>query len=239
MESTQEAWNKRHKTFSSQQYAFLLAQAEAEIKSTDLEEARELAKKAGLSIDSDLPALVRQHKDGTVASALTGGHSNTDHIVVLTGDYTTDRITELRRNLLTRCRAEQPESRGEDRWDKPRVPGERRRRIVREKDLPSAPPEPPPSGYIVFLGQMTTKIRHDRRHERHSQTKGMYVSYTAQWNLESIDALGRIWNINGLVSNRNQHSCQLTTFTLAMNASNQSRARNFENVAHGLVRQGS
>ena len=38
-------------------------------------------------------------------------------------------------------------------------------------ELPSWDPEPPPSGYIIFLGQMTTKIRHDRRHERHSQAR--------------------------------------------------------------------
>jgi HMG (high mobility group) box len=179
---------KRHKAFSSQQYAFLLAQAEAEVKSTnsDLEEARELAKKAGLSIDSDLPALVKQHKDGTAASALTGGHSNTDHIIVLTGDYTTDRVTELRRNLLTRCRAAQPEFRGEVKWDKPRMPGERRRRIVRENDLPAAPPEPPPSGYIVFLGQMTTKIRHDRSHERHNQTR-VVQEISKMWRLALSD----------------------------------------------------
>lgn len=179
---------KRQKAFSTQQYAILLAQAEAEVKSTnvELEEARELAKKAGLSTDSDLPALVKKHRDGTAASALTGGHSNTDHIVILTGDYTTDRIAELRRNLLTRCRAEQPEFRGEDRWDKRRTPGERRRRIAREKDLPTAPPEPPPSGYIIFLGQMTTKIRHDRRHERHSQAR-VVKEISRLWRLALSD----------------------------------------------------
>jgi len=150
-----------------EQYENLLAQAESEIRSTetDLEDARELMQKAGLSTEGELS------KANTAAS--TGGHSNTDHLVVLTGDYTLDRITELRRRYLVRQRAEQPESRGEDRWDKPRVPGERRRRIAREKDLPTAPPEPPLSGYIVFLGQMTTKIRHDRPDEPHDQSKVM------------------------------------------------------------------
>ena len=60
------------------------------------------------------------------------------------------------------------------RWDKPRIPGERRRRIIREKDLPEAPPEPPPSGYVVFVGQMTTKIRHDRPNVQHDQSKGTF-----------------------------------------------------------------
>jgi hypothetical protein len=43
---------------------------------------------------------------------------------------------------------------------------------VREKDLPEAPPEPPPTGYVVFVGQMTTKIRHDRPNVPHDQAKG-------------------------------------------------------------------
>lgn len=43
---------------------------------------------------------------------------------------------------------------------------------MREKDLPEAPPEPPPTGYVVFVGQMTTKIRHDRPNVPHDQAKG-------------------------------------------------------------------
>ncbi len=42
---------------------------------------------------------------------------------------------------------------------------------MREKDLPSAPPEPPPSGYVLFIAQMTTKIRHDRPNAHHNQIK--------------------------------------------------------------------
>jgi hypothetical protein len=169
---------------SRQQYEILVAQSESEIKSVekDLEEARELALKAGLTCDSDLPKLVRQHKDGVRAAASTGGHSNTNHLVVLTGNYAVDRVAELRRNLLTRCRNQQPESRGEERWDKPKIPGERRRRIIREKDLPQAPPEPPPSGYVVFVGQMTTKIRHDRSKEQHNQTKAVQ-EISKMWRL--------------------------------------------------------
>jgi hypothetical protein len=167
---------------SYNEYTALLAEADSQIKSIDLEEAREMAQKVGLSIDSELPSLVQYRRDGTGAPVLTNGHSNTDHVVVVTGDYATDRIAELRRNLLTRCRMEQPESRRDDRWDKPRVPGERRRRIIREKDLPRAPPEPPPSGYIVFLGQMTTKLRYERRHERHSQTK-VILEISKMWSM--------------------------------------------------------
>lgn len=181
--------------FTISQLTALLAEAEAEIQSTNLDEARELAKKIGWSVESDLPRLVQQHRDGTGASVLTGGHSNTDHIVVLTGDYTTDRIAELRRNLLTRCRSEQPEFRGEDRWDRPRrVAGERRRRIVREKDLPTAPPEPPPSGYVVYLGQMTTKIRHNRRNERHNQSK-VVQEVSRAWRVDLTDAEREYYNI--------------------------------------------
>jgi hypothetical protein len=58
------------------------------------------------------------------------------------------------------------------RWDKPRLPGERRRRIIREQDRPDAPPDPPPSGYVVFVCQMTAKIRHDRPSVQHNQSKG-------------------------------------------------------------------
>jgi hypothetical protein len=111
---------------SRQQYEILIAQAESEIKSVekDSEEAREMALKAGLTCDSDFPKLVRQHKDGVRAVVSTGGNSNTNHLVVLTGTYAIHQVTELHRNLLTRSRSEQLESRGEERWDKPKVPGE-------------------------------------------------------------------------------------------------------------------
>jgi len=164
--------------FSLKEYENLLAQAEEEVKSVadELQEARQLSRSAGLSTEGDLS------KAKTMA--LTGGHSNTDHLIVLTGDYTTDRFTELRRRYLTRQRAMQPESRGEDRWDRPRAPGERRRRITREKDLPTAPPEPPTSGYIVYLGQMTTKMRHNNNgNEPHSQSK-------------VVQEISRLWRMN-------------------------------------------
>ena len=121
----------------------------------ELERARELAGKAGLSIDSSIVKPV----DTTLSDAgvpsttsnwaneTTCGHSNTDHIVVTTGDPRLDRIAELKRNLLRRHRAMQPEDRGDDRWDKPKLPGERRRRIVREQDKDEYPSEPPISGW--------------------------------------------------------------------------------------------
>ena len=40
---------------------------------------------------------------------------------------------------------------------------------MREKDLPKAPPEPPLSGYVLFIAQMTTKVRHGRQNEKHDQ----------------------------------------------------------------------
>lgn len=101
----------------------------------------------------------------------TGAYSNTDHYVQKTGDVRADRIAELKRHLLRRHRAMRPEDRGEERWDKPKLPGERRRRIVREKDLDIAPPDPPATGWIAFLSQMTLKIRHDRPKGQHDQAK--------------------------------------------------------------------
>lgn len=113
--------------------------------------------------------------EGADSFNFTGGHSNTDHTIVRTGDEKQDRLAEMRRNYLRRYRAMKPENRGEDRWDKPRLPGERRRRIQRDRDLEEAPPEPPKTGYIAFVGQMTTKIRHDRPDEQHDQTKGKFL----------------------------------------------------------------
>lgn len=158
---------------------------------TQLDNARTLAAKAGLSVEcTTLPKSIMGSTlvDGLtntadsssavtvdqvpVISQTTGGHSNTDHNIIVTGDERTDRVAELRRNLWRRHRLMQPEGRQEGRWDKPRLPGERRRRIVRERDLPEAPPEPPLSGYIAFVSQMTVKIRHDRPNAPHDQSKG-------------------------------------------------------------------
>lgn len=152
-------------------YEMLVSKSQTELDDlTDaIKAAEDLAKKAGLSARSGLKDTVDQFRDGTATLSSTGGHSNTDHVVITTGDYVTDRIAELRRTLLNRCREAVPESRGDDRWDKPKALGERRRRIVRAKDLPEAPPEPPPSAYIIYLSQMTAKMRHDRPNEPHRQ----------------------------------------------------------------------
>ena len=85
--------------------------------------------------------------------------------------YKDDSIAEYKRKLKRRMKAMQPEQKGTDRWDQPRISGSRRRRIVREMDLPCAPTEPPPSGYVIFIAQMTTKIRHDRPKVHHNQIK--------------------------------------------------------------------
>ena len=112
--------------------------------------------------------------------------NNRGDVAASIGNYMQDRITELRRRYLIRKRTEQPESRGEERWDKPRVSGERRRRIARVTDLPTAPPEPPQSGYICFLAQMTTKIRHDRPDEPHDQSRVM-SEISRMWRLALSD----------------------------------------------------
>jgi hypothetical protein len=191
MASNYSSLNKinKPKLIPSEELETLLAQAEVELASTPtiLIEAKALVGKAGLSIESDIPSILNANKNGTYGSAYTAGHSNTDHVVVVTGDYVTDRVSELRRNLITRSRKEQPESKSDVRWDKPRAPGERRRRIVREKDLPSAPPEPCQSGYIVFVSQMTAKIRNDRPNEEHDQTKCVQ-EISKMWRMGLTDA---------------------------------------------------
>jgi hypothetical protein len=155
--------------------------------SQELDDARTLAERAGLSIDSSCldnsfrPPHLQQNPGNVVVLRTTGGHSNTDHMITFTGDPRTDRIAELKRALQRRVRAMQPENKGEDRWDKPKIFGERRRRIVREKDKPEAPPEPPPSGWVVFVEQQTTKIRHDRPNERHNQSK-VIKEISKLWN---------------------------------------------------------
>jgi hypothetical protein len=220
----------RNKAGDCKYYASLLSQVETELKAaqSNLEQAREIVTKAGLSCDSGLlwttttstsakptnitllpSSTASSLSTGTVTGASiaataaasisgtsTGGHSNTDHLIIRTGiDETTDRVLEYRRLYQIRRRyIVQPEQRGDDKWDKPhRVPGERRRRIVREKDLPCAPPEPPPSGYVVFLGQMTTKIRHDRINERHDQTR-IVQEISKMWKHGLTDADREYYN---------------------------------------------
>jgi hypothetical protein len=134
---------------------------------------------ARVAIRGPVPPCTNHHHNSTLPPMMrvvdnvhhTGAYSNTDHYVQRTGDRRADRIAELKRHLLRRHRAMRPEDRGEERWDKPKLPGERRRRIVREKDLDIAPPEPPATGWIAFLFQMTHKIRHDRPKCQHDQSK--------------------------------------------------------------------
>jgi hypothetical protein len=194
-----------------------------------LQEAREIVSKANLSIDSDLhniniittttttqeqpssSSLSPKGNSGTLhnssstipISTTTGGHSNTDHIILRTGfDDRTDRINEYKRQYIIRERTltQLEQKLYDQKWDKPnRVIGERRRRIVREIDSPDAPPEPPPSGYVIFLGQMTTKLRYDRyiknkknnsnknnNHMKHDQTK-MVQEISKMWKVTLTD----------------------------------------------------
>ena len=162
---------KRSRYMTNRKVQSLLMKADATLKGAtkDLQEVRELIEPIGLSAESSI--FDPTFRGDVVVLKTTGGHSNTDHVVQVTGDVKMDRIRELKRALQRRSRLMQPEARGEDRWDKPKIPGERRRRIQRDKDLPGAPPEPPPSGYLIFIGQMTCKHRHDHPAEQHNQTK--------------------------------------------------------------------
>ncbi|CAJ1944413.1 unnamed protein product [Cylindrotheca closterium] len=159
------ASTKKIKFMTRKEANFLLMESELKVQNAQkhLATARDICDRAGLSVDS--PIVVVEGPE------TTGGHSNTDHMVIRTGNERQDRIAELKRALLRRARAMQPEHRGEDRWDKPRIPGERRRRIFRERDRPEAPPEPPHTGFVVFVGQMTVKMRHDRPDQPHDQSR--------------------------------------------------------------------
>lgn len=148
----------------------LLAQSRSVIDGIDLSAAEKLAKRAGLSTES---SFFRRE-------ITTGGHNNTDHFIVWTGDEVTDKIFEMSRRLRLRMAKQLPERKLDDRWDKPKQTGERRRRIVREKDSPEAPAPPPKSAYAVFLALKSVKIRHDRPNERYHQTK-------------AVQEISRIW----------------------------------------------
>ena len=81
-----------------------------------------------------------------------------------------------------------------DSWDKPKLPGERRRRIHREVDLPEAPPEPPISGFNLFVVQMTTKLRHDRGpHVPHDQAKAVQ-EISNMWRMGMSDEERQYYN---------------------------------------------
>ena len=164
---------------SMQEAAKLVYRAKTTLSTASvvLDQARSIASKWGLSVDSSileasyqssfLPArfrhglvneatiinedpaaeLINANKNCVVLST-TGGHSNTNHVILSTGNPFADKLAEYKRIYKRRAKAMQPEQRGADRWDQPRVQGSRRRRITREVDLPYAPPEPPNSGYV-------------------------------------------------------------------------------------------
>ena len=150
----------RKKYITRKQANTLVAESEIVIRATlqQLEEVRELALKAGLTVDSNIVPkpppptagaaafgtafTTTTGGAGTISSerssaatattsttttaveflttnvfATTGGHNNTDHVIVRTGNPRKDRIAELKRNLQRRHRAMQPENRGEDRYE--------------------------------------------------------------------------------------------------------------------------
>mmetsp|Transcript_1072 Transcript_1072/g.1713 ORF Transcript_1072/g.1713 Transcript_1072/m.1713 type:complete len:364 (+) Transcript_1072:43-1134(+) len=112
----------------------------------------------------------------------TAGHSNTDHVVHQNPDGTVDKFSEYKRRMRRRLHQTQSEKGcSSDRWDLPRIPGGRRRRVKRDKDAPTAPPEPPASGYVIFVAQMTTKLRHDNPNRHHNQISAVR-RISSMWN---------------------------------------------------------
>jgi hypothetical protein len=130
----------------------------------------------------------------------TGGHSNVDHIVHQNPDGTTHKLSEYKRRMKQRIRKSQTEERGGDRWDLPRIPGGRRRRIQRDVDAPAAPPEPPHTGYVIYVSQMTTKLRHDNPKRHHDQ-------------ISAIRRIAKMWA--RLSSEEKEHYVSLATDALA------------------------
>jgi hypothetical protein len=118
--STNGRTSKKIKYFTRKEANVLLIESELALQTAEkhLQAARDVCSRAGMSVDS---TIIIPRTDVTTtapienASSTTGGHSNTDHVVVRTGDKRKDRIAELKRNLLRRHRAMQPEHRGEDR----------------------------------------------------------------------------------------------------------------------------
>ncbi|KAL3823747.1 hypothetical protein ACHAXA_004840 [Cyclostephanos tholiformis] len=113
--------------------------------------------------------------------ATTAGHCNTDHVIRQNSDGTVDRLSEYRRTMRRRRRAMDADERGADRWDLPRIPGGRRRRLRRDADAPSAPPEPPMTGYVIYVSQMTTKLRRDNPDRHHDQISAVR-RISMMWN---------------------------------------------------------
>ncbi|KAL7469840.1 hypothetical protein ACHAXS_010089 [Conticribra weissflogii] len=157
----------------------------------------------------------------------TGGYSNTDHIIKYdpaTGEV--DKLSEFKRKYKRRVRQanmdelniatsysnctnrDANDCNGNSnfgqkistsyKWDLPRIPGGRRRRIKRDADSPTAPPRPPEQGYLIFVSQMTTKLRHDNPHRHHNQISaikrispmwhGMSEEERAHYNDLAMDA---------------------------------------------------
>jgi len=171
---------------------------------TELNRAKDLAERAGLSVESYIVKPIEM--TGNTGSSFlgiapndhsvdttTGGHSNTDHVILSTGNERIDRIAELKRNLLRRHRAMVPEQRQENKWDKLKAPGGRRRRIMRDQDNEDFPSNPPLNGWNIFINQMTTKIRHDRQDELHDQSK-------------VLQEIGKIWRVGMSPEGREYYS---------------------------------
>jgi len=83
--------------------------------------------------------------------------------------------------MKRRRQRESTKEKGCDRWDLPRIPGGRRRRIRRDANAPGAPPKPPFAGYVIYVLQMTTKLCHDNPHKHHDQISSVRRT-SNMWN---------------------------------------------------------
>eukprot|EP00978_Attheya_sp_CCMP212_P001307 scaffold2735_cov61-Attheya_sp.AAC.3 len=179
--------NEEVKVLTKKDLLRVLVQSKNEIESAKalLRTARDIGARHGCSIgeevvDKSSSILTSSLLDTTTTS---GGHSNTDHLVKLTGDFRTDRIQFFKHTHCKRLASLQRSTFEQQKWDNnKRIPGQRRRRIARQSNVPY---EPPISGYVCFVYQMTTKIRHDRRDQPHDQTKGkvtVKINYGRKYN---------------------------------------------------------
>ena len=171
-----------NKVYSLEDAEKLISDTENILRLTrkNLHQAKTLCSRVGLSMASTLteePIMVSNMNNGnnpisTPMLITTGGHSNTDHIVPSTGDPKADRINELKRSMKRQRKSFLPEYKGEDRWDMARVPhsGMRRRRIAREKDLPT--------GEFVYVHPLSILcLTQEKRHRSHQRLDTRFIYY--------------------------------------------------------------
>ena len=182
----------------------LLSQCDALLRSTrsQLQNASYLVSRVGLTIESPIISTTaasssssqQPNQSSAAAEATTAfdvettiGYSNTDHIIQQTDDPDSDFVNELKRRMIRRHRSMQPESRSDSKWDKNKIAGSRRRRIVRDDQADEhAPKKPLQTGHSVFVAQMTAKWRHDHQDKPHNQAILM-KEIAKRWNSADVD----------------------------------------------------